>query len=194
MSEHISDLVNRVDSSAWWRSNKAAQYPDDKRNVTSSESLTKLGKHLAALPPDDEHVVAYEELMEEAVGLEESGDLLVEISTFETRFIGRYGFDYPQDGDPAEFLAELTGECRELVNAAKELIDQADAEERYEAAKETADEAAKEAAHEAAHEAAEEAAKEAAEEAYRETYEETYREVYEEAYREALTEALEETS
>jgi hypothetical protein len=188
VSDHLEQLVLQVVSSADWRASKAEQYPDDKRNIKSSQSLTRLAKKLSVLPADDERVAAYGEVMDRAVELENP---LYDISQAHSRYIGRYGFDYPQDGDPAVFLDELTEECQGFVAAEEEQITEAESEERYEAAKEVAGEAAKEAAHEAAKEAAEEAAKEAAEEAYKEAYDETYKEVYDEAYKEALIEALE---
>jgi hypothetical protein len=109
-------------------------------------------------------------------------------------YIGRYGFDYPQDGDPAGFLAALTEHCQGLAVEAEERAYEEEREQAFEEAKEVADDSAKEVAHEAAKEAAEEAAKEAADEAYKEAYEEAYKEAYDEAYREALIEALAESS
>jgi hypothetical protein len=45
----LEQLVLAIESSAEWRASKAAQYPDDKRNVSSSQSLSKLAKNLNAL-------------------------------------------------------------------------------------------------------------------------------------------------
>jgi DNA repair exonuclease SbcCD ATPase subunit len=192
MSEHLKRLAERVDSSASWRAEKAKQYPDDKRNERSSAALGKLAARLMQLSSDDEHASAYEEAMDRAVELDEkSGSLLYRITELETPYVGRYGFDYPQDGDPAPFLEGLTEEIVELAEAEEEERAKEEDEARYEAAREAADEEAKEAAHEAAREAAEEAAKEAAEQAYREAYDEAYKEAYDEAYREALIRALE---
>jgi hypothetical protein len=188
VSDHLALLVQQVESSAEWRASKAEQYPNDRRNIKSSQSLTRLAEKLNALPLDDEHVTAYEEMMDRAVELENP---LYDISQAHSRYIGRYGFDYLQDGNPVVFLDELTEECQGFVSAEEEQIAEAESEERYVAAKEAADEAAKEAAHEAAKEAAEEAAKEAADEAYKEAYDETYKEVYDEAYKTALIEAVE---
>jgi hypothetical protein len=181
---HLEHLISQVESSADWRAGKAEQYPDDNRNVRSSQALEKLAKKLKALPDNDKNVAAYEAVMDCLM----DGDDMVSVVEHESHFIGRYGFDYPQDGDPAGFLSALTEQHQEWVDEAKERIAEEEREQAYEEAKEVADDAAKEAAHEAAKEAAEEAAKEAAEKAYKEAY----KEAYEEAYREALIEALEE--
>jgi hypothetical protein len=182
-----TEIVEAIKSSAEWRDSKAEQYPDDKRNTSSSRSLSNLAKKLGALRPDNQHLVAYAEVMTRAIDLD---DALSRIIEFQSRYIGRYGFDYPQDGDPAAFLDALTEEYGHLIKDAEDKAAEEKRDEEYEAAKEAADEAAKEAADEAAKEAAEEAAKEAADEAYKEAYEETYKEVYDEAYKEALIEAL----
>jgi hypothetical protein len=195
MNMHINDLIERVDASAEWRARKAEQYPDDRRNAQSSKALVKLAQNLKALPADDEHAEAYEAVMDRMEELDDGdADLFLRVSEHETGYIGRYGFDYPQDGDPAGFLSVLTEQYQEWANEAEEEAAEEERERAYEEAKESADEVAKEAAHETAKEAAEEAAKEAAEEAYKEAYDEAYKEAYDEAYKEALIEALEETA
>jgi hypothetical protein len=184
---HLESLIEHVESSAHWRAQKAEQYPNDKRNERSSRALTELAENLRALPADDKYGGAYEAVMDRLVELK---DELLQVIEHESQYIGRYGFDYPQDGDPVDFLSDLTETYQEWVSEAEEHIAEEEREEAYEAAKEAADESAREAAHEAAKEAAEEAAKEAAEEAYKEAYDETYKEVYDETYREALIDAL----
>jgi hypothetical protein len=188
MSHFLEILTCNVESSADWRAEKAEQYPDDNRNMRSSRALAKLAERLRTLPDNDDNVVAYEAIMGRLADLD---DDLTRVTEHESHYIGRYGFDYPQDGDPASFLSDLIEQYHEWVNEAEERIAEEERERAYEEAKETADEAAKEAAHEAAKEAAEEAAKEAAEQAYKEAYDEAYKEAYEEAYRDALIEALE---
>jgi hypothetical protein len=186
---YLEQLIEKIESSADWRAEKANQYPDDTRNQRSSRALRTLGERLKALSDDDENVVAYVTI---ASRLAESGDADEMLSSIEheSHYIGRYGFDYPQDGDPASFLLALTEHSQESVDNAEERATEKKREEAYEAAKETADEATKKAAHRAAKEAAEEAAKRAAKEAYKKTFDETYKSVYEEAYCETLIEAL----
>jgi hypothetical protein len=188
---YLEQLITNVESSAEWRAQKADQYPDDNRNLRSSQALAKLAENLKSLSRNDGNAVAYEAVV---ARLSEDGDGVHRVVEHETRYVGRYGFNYPQNGDPADFLAGLTEQYQEWVTEAEESAAEEEREQAYEEAKEAADEAAKEAAHEAAKEAAEEAAKEAAEEAYKEAYDEAYREAYDGAYREALIEALHNSS
>jgi hypothetical protein len=183
-------LVLAVEGSSWWRAEKAEQYPDDERNVSSSESLAKLAERLQALPRDDVHLVAYAEAIDRAVELSKECDLLSNISRTESQYIGRYGFDYPEDGDPSEFLESLTQEIESLIEDVEERVKDERLEAEHEAAAEEADEAAKADADEIAKEVAEEVAKKAAQEAYKEAYEKAYSEAYDEAQKEALIEAL----
>jgi flagellar biosynthesis/type III secretory pathway protein FliH len=186
---HLEQLIENVESSADWRAEKAEQYPDDTRNMRSSQALTKLAEKLKALPANDENVAAYEAVMSRLVE-SDGGDEMFGVIEYESQYIGRYGFDYPQDGDPADFLEALTEACQESVDKAEEQAAEEEREQAYEEAKQTASEEAKQAAHEKATEAAKKAAEEAAEEARRQAYAEAYTEAYEEAYREALIEAL----
>lgn len=184
----IDFLIEHVESSADWRAEKAAQYPDDRRNRRSSDSLTKLAQKLRELSVDNEHAKTYESLVERLFEVDQG----YQISEHESHYIGRYGFDYPVDGDAEEFLSCLNEQYREWVDEADEKTAEEERERTHTAAQEIAGEEAKEAAAEAAKEAAEEAAKEAADEAYKEAYDETYKEVYEKVYREALTELVRE--
>lgn len=179
-------LIGNVESSADWRAEKAKQYPDDKRNVRSSEALKELARNLRQIPAGDETAVAYSAVVDRLVDLDE-GD---RISEYESPFIGRYGFDYPTDGDAADFLSVLVEEYQGWVKEAEERQAEEEREQAYEAASEAADEQAREVAHEAAEEIAKEVAREVAEQAYKEAYDEAYKEAYEEAYKEALIEAL----
>lgn len=186
----LETLIMQVESSAEWRADKAKQYPDDTRNVRCSEALSELAKNLSGLPAGNPHAMAYEAAVERLVDLD--ADACSRMSEHENRYTGRYGFDYPADGDPEEFLSDLTGQYQEWIAEAEVEAAEEERERAYEAAKKVAGEEAKEAAAQAAREVAEKAAKEAAEEAYREAYDETYKEAYEEAYREALLRQLNE--
>jgi hypothetical protein len=188
---HLEHLIESVESSAEWRAEKAAQYPNDKRNRTSAESLSKLAKKLRKLGADNERLQAHEAAEKRLVELDAYGP---DITEHISRYVGRYGFDYPADGDPEPFLDGLTEHYQEKIGEADEEAAEAEREQRYEEACEAADEEAKEAADEVAKEAAEEAAKEAADEAYKEAYDEAYKEAYDEAYKDALINALAERS
>ncbi len=185
---HLEHLIERVGSSADWRAGKAAEYPNDKRNHASSQALSKLAENLRKVSADNEHAQAYEAAVQRLLDLNETD----EASEYEAHYVGRYGFDYPADSDPEDFLLALAERYQDVANEAEEEAAKEERERRYEAALEAADEEDKEAAAEEAKEAAEEAAKEAAEVAYRAAYEEAYKEVYEEVYKEALIRALQE--
>lgn len=178
-------LIMSVESSAQWRAEKAEQYPDDSRNARSSHALKKLAEKMHALPADDEYVLAYEAVMARM-----DDDDLYRVSEHESQFIGRYGFDYPQDGDPSDFLGALTEYCQELIDEAEERTAEEERDHAYEEAKGAAGEEAQEAAHKVAKVAADETAKKAADAAYKEAYAKAYKETYDEAYRAALIEAL----
>ena len=77
---HLEQLIERVESSADWRAGKADQYPDDNRNVRSSQALIKLAKRLRALPRGDKNRAAYEAVMNR---LMESDNDSVGIDAFE---------------------------------------------------------------------------------------------------------------
>lgn len=184
----IETLIANVESSADWRAEKAKEYPDDRRNVRSSDALKELARNLAQLPGDDENVAAYEAAEERLLELDEN----YSTSEYESALISRYGFDYPVDGDAVDFLSVLIEEFQDRVKDAEERVAEEERERAYEAACEVADEEAKEAAHERAVEVAQEAARNAADEAYQQAYDEAYKEAYEEAYKESLTNALSE--
>jgi hypothetical protein len=199
MLEHVESLLSDIEGSSEWRAEKAKQYPDDKRNVRSSESLARLSKQLSDLPDNDPKLRAYSELIVRGVDADVD---FGPYSEFQSTYIGRYGFDYPADGDPDSFMDGLIEELTELVEEAEKRLKKQEDEEAFAALEEQAGEAVKERANEAADkaakEAAEEAAKEAAEQAYKkahkETYEEKYKEVYDEVYRETLEELVAERS
>jgi hypothetical protein len=175
---HLENLIASVESSSEWRAGKAAQFPGDKRNQRSSDALAELTRRLSELAADNEAARAYEAVVERLLELDETERLV----GYESRYVGKYGFDYPADGDPDDFLSSLTEQYLEWVSEAEEEAATEERERAYAAACEAADEEAKEAADEAAREVAEEAAKEAAEQAYREAY----RKAYEEAHKAAL--------
>lgn len=187
MSEFLEFLIASVEESAEWRAEKAAQFPDDERNERCSAALAVLARNLRALPARDGHAQAYDAAMGRLVEFE---DALIEMGEHETRHIGRYGFDYPEDGDPRAFLSALTRICDELVEDAEMDAAEAERQQAYEDAQHTAGEATKATAAEEARKFAEDAARKAAEEAYKAAYDKAYKSAYDEAYRETLLRAL----
>lgn len=183
---HLEILIDSVESSAHWRGEKADEYPDDKRNQRSSAALDKLAERLRKLPTDNEHAQTYEATLERLIELDQAHQIV----EHESHYIGRYGFDYPENGDPEAFLTGLNEHYQELLEEAEEEEAEKERERAYEAALRTADEEAKKTADKGAKEIAEKAAKEAAEKAYKKAYAGTYKAAYDEAYKAALIEAL----
>jgi hypothetical protein len=92
-------IVLAVQSSAYWRHQKAEQYPEDKRNERSAAALDRLAEKLMALPTENQ---AYRELASVWFG---SGSTATEAESY---YIGRYGFDpWREECDPEAFLDEL---------------------------------------------------------------------------------------
>jgi len=116
-----AQLVLAVENSAEWRARKAERHRDDERNISSLRSLAALAKRLEALPVNNLHLAAYIEIMERAVEVDK-GTVPHDISNIELQCILRYGFDYPQDGNPAPFLFVLTREITDLVEEEEERI------------------------------------------------------------------------
>ena len=115
MNDHLYDLAERVEASGHWRAGKARQFPDDKRNIRSSESLISLAEKLRELPPEDrEAAIAYANVMQRIDDLDDL-DVAHEIIGVQSQYISRYGFAYPADGNPALFLAGLAEQLAEIV-------------------------------------------------------------------------------
>jgi hypothetical protein len=98
MSGHLALLVQIIESLAEWR----AKNPNDEWDKRSSEALSKLGKGLAELNPDDELVTAY------VAAIERDPAIHWAIAEFQKEYIDRYGLDCPEDGDPVRFLTGFT--------------------------------------------------------------------------------------
>jgi hypothetical protein len=105
------DLILKIENSAEWRSQKAVEYPDDERNQASADALTKLAAALSALPENHPGLVALwaQENRPAALALTlgSSDEFGPEMIAVESEFIGRYGFDGPEDGDADAFLRDL---------------------------------------------------------------------------------------
>jgi hypothetical protein len=113
---HLENLIASVESSSEWRAGKAAQFPDDKRNQQSSDALAELTRRLRKLPADNEAARAYEAVVERLVELDETERLV----GYESRYVGRYGFDCPADGDPDDFLSSPTRQYLEWLSEAEQ--------------------------------------------------------------------------
>ena len=107
--EYKSYLVMSVESTADWRARKAAEHPDDERNVDSSRALEALATKLEELPADHPKL---RELWNLEFGLQppselDEDDVRLFFIKRQSELLRRYGFDAPEDGDPAQFLTDL---------------------------------------------------------------------------------------
>ena len=152
-----AQLVLAVENAAKWRATRAEQHPADQRNISSSQLLATLAKRLESLPVNNPHLTAYIDVMERAVAIAVAKrSVLHALSNVESQFIGRYGFEYPRDGDdnPAPFLFVLTREITDLVEEEEERIQERKGEPDCAAPKEAAGEVATETTHAAEKKAA----------------------------------------
>jgi hypothetical protein len=97
-----------------WRAEKAEMYPADLRNQQSSLALAKLAEQLAQTTPD--HPCIQTLLLFWKDVRKDSGRTIDWVAA-QARYIGRYGFDIVQDGDPQCFLDGLLQEFRRVVDA-----------------------------------------------------------------------------
>ena len=108
-------LIEQVDGSADWRAMKADEYPDDTRNQDSADALSLLAKQLASVPLNHPAVVALANLWQGAS--EDETPALVEA---ESMYIGRYGFDGPEECGGEAFLDGLRRELESELEEARE--------------------------------------------------------------------------
>jgi hypothetical protein len=94
-------LAQHCEASALWRSQQAAEYPEDQRNLAAAEALGILATYIRRLPPNDERMLILESLR--PAQLEDTMMLGGEETE---RLVGRYGFDRAVD-DPEAFLDDL---------------------------------------------------------------------------------------
>ncbi len=102
---HKEQLLIEVESTADWRARKAEEYPDDPRNDRSAKALAKLARRLSRIKSDHPTIRALAEFWEREDTQAEQ--IKADLTDEQSRYIGRYGFDYPEDGDPVGFLQDL---------------------------------------------------------------------------------------
>ena len=118
-----TDIVLGAEGAAYFRSQKAQEYPDDKRNQQSVDALTKLQESLESLPSNHPLVVeCYEMEVALPQKLEDKGhsweSLMFECGEKRRGLFSRYGFDGPEDHDAQKFLGDLRDvlkDCSEEV-------------------------------------------------------------------------------
>lgn len=103
--EFKEQIALAVEGTADWRAQKAEEYPHDTRNARSAEALSNLALRLRQLPADHPKFTALWWLWYRPKS--EAIESIENLVTEESRYIGRYGFDEPKDGEPVEFLDGL---------------------------------------------------------------------------------------
>ena len=102
-------LLGQITNKAYWRAEKAAEYPDDLRNARSADALNQLAENLGRIPAD--HPLL-RDLWRIEFGLrpasQESQDQIgLEILETLDILLGGYGFYGAADGNAEEFLSDL---------------------------------------------------------------------------------------
>ncbi len=111
LEDHLEQLASEVESTAEWRSRKATEYPDDKRNQAASKALTSLAKKLRELQPNNPKLIRLWRL---AFGftdidamLEPSDDRLFRLTEVLSEELRVYSFHSKDDGNADDFLDSL---------------------------------------------------------------------------------------
>ena len=109
ISEFKEQLLLKVEGAAYWRSEKAVEWPDDERNIATAMTLETLGSKLLKIPLDDP---VLSELSEIETDHLEDADFLCELTEQSSRYVRRYGgFDHGTE-NPEDFLRGLLGVYR----------------------------------------------------------------------------------
>jgi hypothetical protein len=105
LNDYKASLIDQVENSAWWRSEKALEYPGDTRNMTASESLRHLAAQLKDIPADHPKIW---ELWRMDFSLRLSGASNEEFGTIDNEAISEelraFGFSGGEPTNPEEFL------------------------------------------------------------------------------------------
>ena len=113
-------LAQELYSTAVWREGKAAEYPDDDRNLPAAEHLADLARQILALPDDDPRIVRMENAVQAIV--DANGELPATSEI--TRTIGfSWGFpslDHLLDRYAQEHIDELERLGRFVASAEEE--------------------------------------------------------------------------
>lgn len=96
-------LLMNIENSIAYREDKAAKYPDDKRNHESAEALRRLYQHIDAMDSQHQLFAALD------LACEDDGASL-DLTRTQSEMISRIGFDYPDAPDLfVEELIKLAG-------------------------------------------------------------------------------------
>ena len=96
-------LADQAEQQAWWRGEKAKEYPADGRNAASAKALRELAEHLRGLP--ENHPSLWRAEKEYQRGQPPMEDVIA-LSGATSLLFSRYGFDRA-DETVDEFLQSL---------------------------------------------------------------------------------------
>ena len=105
IEEYKQFLIDAIESTAHWRSEKSDEYPEDNRNIGSSRALTNLGTSLAMLPDNNPSLMKL--WRQECDAGDDHGLYHSEILSETLR---RYGVHDGGGGDAESFLVDLADE------------------------------------------------------------------------------------
>lgn len=102
-------IIMAVESTADWRTRKAQEYPDGRRNSGACQQLADLAKGLSALPDDDPRWIEIEGYYDRPEML----DLMPEIRGQESELLRLVGFSrgFEDAGDYLDRLVEIHREA-----------------------------------------------------------------------------------
>jgi len=116
--EHRSGFLDRIESQALWRDDKAKEYPDDERNARSARSLRQLKQHLGDIAPEDALWIRYYRLWDH-------DDALSSLSEYESEELRTYGFHDGAEVSQEDAVAFLRGYVESLEELAAEAMAEA---------------------------------------------------------------------
>src|SRR5271166_6397578 len=106
----IEDIAVELESTSFWRDQKAAEFPDEERNEGASQLLQRLAHEVRAMAGSDLAV----ELQKANEKLRDVSADFNELITEEGQYRSRIGFDhFPSNG--SEYLEHLLDLCREYI-------------------------------------------------------------------------------
>jgi hypothetical protein len=111
--------ANELEGTAWWRSQKAREFPNDKRNAEAAERLTRLAQELRSTKAP---IVGRFTVISDFVFREgDDDDEGMELARRWNEYRSRIGFDnFPDSAE--EYLTDLVEIAREAAPSAPYLL------------------------------------------------------------------------
>jgi hypothetical protein len=123
MDDAIEFEAGELEGTAWWRSQKAEEYPDDPRNAEAVVMLERLAKGLrsATVPIAKQIVIQFSAISEFVLSEGEDEDERHELGRRWNEYRSRIGFsNFPDSAE--EYLTALVDIARDVAPAAPYLL------------------------------------------------------------------------